>query len=200
MMPCRAGWKMPMRCCAAVSVSTARRSMCGRARCSTCAPPSRAWAEALHGFAWLPPLAVAGGEAARTLATNLISQWLKRNARYSEPAWSPHVMARRLMHIFCHGRLVIANSDMLWRSQAVRRPARAVAHAGAHRRRSAGWPAAPGSRGGAGAVRRLPGRLPSAAGRRAWRGSKIEIARQILPDGGHINRSPEDRCCMPIAI
>ena len=60
---------------------------------------------------------LAGGEAARKLATNLISQWIKRHARYSEPAWSPHVMARRLMHIFSHGRLVIANSDMLWRSR-----------------------------------------------------------------------------------
>src|SRR5689334_1970961 len=54
-----------------------------------CRPPSRAWAEALHSFQWLPPLAAAGGEAARTLATNLISQWLKRNARYGEPAWLP---------------------------------------------------------------------------------------------------------------
>ncbi|MGD0867211.1 MAG: hypothetical protein ABSA49_16840, partial [Rhizomicrobium sp.] len=51
--------------------------------------PSRAWAEALQGFAWLPPLAAAGGDAARTLATNLITLWVKRNARYSEPAWLP---------------------------------------------------------------------------------------------------------------
>src|SRR5580692_10240082 len=34
--------------------------------------PSPAWAEALHGFAWLPPLSAAGGDPARTLATNLI--------------------------------------------------------------------------------------------------------------------------------
>src|SRR5215469_11019954 len=80
-------------------------------------PPSREWAEALHGFAWLPPLSAAGGEAARTLATNLISQWLKRNAKYSEPASSAHVVARRLIHIFAHGRLVLSNSDMLWRSK-----------------------------------------------------------------------------------
>ena len=58
-------------------------------------------------FAWLPPLALAGGEAARTLATNLIAQWVKRYARYSEPVWLPHIMARRLMHIFSHGRLVV---------------------------------------------------------------------------------------------
>jgi uncharacterized heparinase superfamily protein len=39
-------------------------------------PPSRAWAEELHGFSWLAPLAAAGGEAARALATNLIAQWV----------------------------------------------------------------------------------------------------------------------------
>ena len=69
-------------------------------RSSTSRRPVAAWAEALHGFAWLPPLSAAGGEPARALATNLIAQWIKRHGRYSEPAWSPHVMARRLVHIF----------------------------------------------------------------------------------------------------
>ncbi len=48
-------------------------------------PPSAEWAKALHSFSWLPPLALAGGEPARMLATNLITQWLKRHAKYSEP-------------------------------------------------------------------------------------------------------------------
>ena len=57
------------------------------------AAPSQRWAEGLHGFAWLPPLSAAGGDAARTLATNLISQWIKRNGRYAEPASLAHVLA-----------------------------------------------------------------------------------------------------------
>ncbi|MGZ5932531.1 MAG: hypothetical protein ACXWLW_10250, partial [Rhizomicrobium sp.] len=80
-------------------------------------PPSIAWAEALHSFAWLPPLALAGGDPAKILATNLITQWLKRFSRYSEPAWLPEVTARRLVHLFAHGRMVIANSELLWRSK-----------------------------------------------------------------------------------
>ena len=51
-------------------------------------PPSRAWAEALHSFAWLPPLALAGGEAARQLATALIAQWVQRH-RFSTTNFSP---------------------------------------------------------------------------------------------------------------
>ena len=51
------------------------------------------------------------------LATNLIAQWIKRNARYDAGLRRRDVMARRLIHIFAHGRLVLANSDMMWRSK-----------------------------------------------------------------------------------
>src|SRR6478736_2017165 len=80
-------------------------------------PPSAAWAESLHAFAWLPPLAIAGGDAARVLATSLISQWLKRYGRYSEPAWRADVLGRRLMNLFAYGQFVLPNSDVLWRSK-----------------------------------------------------------------------------------
>ncbi len=153
--------------------------------------PSDEWARALHGFAWLPPLALAGGDASRTLATNLISQWLKRNARYSEPAWSPEVIARRLIHIFAHGRLVIANSDLLWRSKvfvSLREQSRMLA-------RIAG--AAPDGmpRLEAAAAFALSGACLGDSQRRLEEGLKClesEITRQILPDGGHISRSPEN--------
>ncbi len=90
---CRAGWKMPTRCCGAVSASTARRwTLPQGVSVFDLPPPSEAWAEELHGFSWLASLAMAGGEAARTLATNLIAQWVKRHGHYCEPHWSPHVM------------------------------------------------------------------------------------------------------------
>lgn len=79
--------------------------------------PSRAWEEMLHGFAWLPPLGSAGGDAARRLAANLMTQWVKRYTRYTEPAWLPELIARRLVYLFAHGRFVLTNSDMLWRSK-----------------------------------------------------------------------------------
>jgi len=154
------------------------------------AAPSREWAEALHSFAWLPPLSAAGGEAARTLATNLISQWLKRNARYSEPAWLPHVMARRLVHIFAHGRFVLTNSDMLWRSKVfvtLHEQSRMLA-------RTAGEAPDGLPRLEAAAALALSGACLSDSPRRLEAGLArldAEIARQILPDGGHVSRSPE---------
>ncbi len=153
-------------------------------------PPSRNWAEGLHGFAWLPPLSAAGGEAARMLATNLISQWLKRYSRYCEPAWSPHVVARRLIHIFCHGRFVVTNSDMLWRSKVfvtLREQARMLA-------RNAGEAPEGLPRLEAAAALALSGACLDDSPHRLEAGLarlEGEIARQILPDGGHISRSPE---------
>jgi len=153
--------------------------------------PSVEWARALHGFTWLPPLALAGGDPARTLATNLISQWLKRNARYSEPAWSPEVIARRLIHIFAHGRLVIANSDLLWRSKvfvSLREQSRMLA-------RIAGEAPDGMPRFEAAAAFALSGACLGDSQRRLEEGLKClegEVARQILPDGGHISRSPEN--------
>ncbi|HWA90868.1 MAG TPA: heparinase II/III family protein [Rhizomicrobium sp.] len=153
-------------------------------------PPSREWAEALHGFAWLPPLSAAGGDPARTLATNLITQWMKRNARYAEPASEAHVLARRLIAIFAHGRLVLTNSDMLWRSKvfvSLREQSRLLA-------RIAGEAPDGLPRLEAAAAVALSGaclgdtkRLDAGVAR-----LEAEIARQVLPDGGFVTRSPED--------
>ena len=152
--------------------------------------PSDAWLRALHGFDWLPPLSAAGGDAARTLATNLITQWLKRNARYSEPAWESGVTGRRLIHLFAHGRFVLANSDVLWRSKlfvALREQARMLA-------RTAGEAPAGLPRLQAAAAHALSGACLDDSPKRLQSGLErleAEIAAQILPDGGHASRSPE---------
>jgi uncharacterized heparinase superfamily protein len=153
--------------------------------------PSADWGEALHGFAWFPPLAAAGGEAARTLATNLVTQWLKRNAKYTEPAWLPHVIARRLVAFFAHGRFVVTNSEMLWRSKvfvSLREQARMLA-------RNAGEAPDGLPRLEAAAALALSGICLEDSPKRLQAGLarlEHELARQILPDGGYISRSPEE--------
>jgi uncharacterized heparinase superfamily protein len=152
--------------------------------------PSAEWLEALHGFAWMPPLSAAGGEPARTLATNLVTQWLKRNGKYTEPAWLPHVMGRRLSTIFAHGRFVVSNSEMLWRSKvfvSLREQSRMLA-------RVAGEAPEGIPRLEAAAALALSGTCLSDSPKRLHAGLtrlEAELARQILPDGGHISRSPE---------
>ena len=154
-------------------------------------PPSQAWLEALHDFSWLASLAGAGGDGSRVLATNLIAQWIKRHGRYDEPAWSAHVMGRRLINIFSHERLVIVNSEPTWRSRlfvSLREQARMLermaeeAPDGLPRLEAAAALALSGI-----CMDDCPARLESGLGR-----LEVEIERQILPDGGHIDRSPED--------
>jgi uncharacterized heparinase superfamily protein len=153
-------------------------------------PPTAAWHEALHSFNWLPALSTAGGEPSRKLATNLIGQWVKRHTRYSEPVWSPHIMARRMAHIFSHGRLVIVNSEMMWRSKlfvSLREQSRMLERISAEA--PDGLP-----RLEAAAVLALSGLCLDDSPKRLEEGLKrldTEIERQILPDGGHVSRSPE---------
>jgi uncharacterized heparinase superfamily protein len=152
--------------------------------------PSQAWLESLHGFVWLPPLAMAGGEAARILASNLVLQWIKRNQRYSEPAWSPHVMGRRLFHIFAHGRILLVNSDPQFRAKffvSLREQSRMLMRI---------WPEAPEgmARLEAAAALALSGACLDDSRRRLEEGLDAlgsELARQIYGDGGHASRSPE---------
>ena len=154
-------------------------------------PPSQAWLEELHGFCWLASLAAAGGEAARTLATNLIAQWVKRYGHYCEPQWLPHVLARRLLHIFSHGRLVVLNSDIMWRSKlfvSLREQARML-------ERIAGEAPDGLPRLEAACALALSGLCLDDNSKRLRAGLmrlEGELARQILPDGGHVSRSPED--------
>ena len=153
-------------------------------------PPSQDWSDALHSFAWLPPLALAGGVAARILATNLIAQWVKRHGKYSEPVWSPHIMARRLIHLFSHGKLVMVNPDMIWRSRlfvSLREQARLLERISDEA--IDGMP-----RLEAAAALALSGICLDDTSRRLESGLKRleeECNRQILPDGGHVSRSPE---------
>lgn len=153
-------------------------------------PPTPSWHMALHSFQWLPALSNAGGDNARRLATNLIGQWVKRYSGYSEPVWLPHIMARRLASIFSHGRLVVLNSDMMWRSRlfvSLREQSKLLERIS--REAPDGVP-----RFEAAAVLALSGVcLDDSIKRRetGLRRLEEEVGRQILPDGGHVSRSPE---------
>jgi uncharacterized heparinase superfamily protein len=152
-------------------------------------PPSPEWAIALRSFAWLPPLAFAGGDAAHLLAKNLIAQWLRRNPHYSEPDWLPHITARRLLNIFAHGRTAFEGDAALRKKlfASIREQARILART-AHE--------APDGilRFEAVAVAALAALcLPDKPKQmdQTIASLEAELARQIFADGGHISRSPE---------
>jgi uncharacterized heparinase superfamily protein len=110
--------------------------------------------------------------------------------RYDKPAWRPEIIATRLLNIFCHGRFFLANSDLLWRSKffvSLRNQTRVL-------RRTVEWAPDGVPRMEAAAALALAGLCLSDA-RSATLGLKCvaaEVERQVLPDGGHISRSPEN--------
>ncbi|HEV2651953.1 MAG TPA: heparinase II/III family protein [Rhizomicrobium sp.] len=148
------------------------------------------WQEALHAFEWLPPLSAAGGDPARRIATELIGKWVRKFTRYGQPEWSPEVMAKRLIHLFAHGRMVIINSDLMWRSKlfvSLREQSRMLARIA--REAPDGLPRLETA-----AAVVLSGICLENTDHRIESGLAMleeEVAIQILPDGGHVSRSPE---------
>ena len=151
--------------------------------------PSETWARELHGFAWLRHL-----DAARTLdneamARRVVGVWIRRAGKWPTLAWTPEVVARRMISWLSHAGLILEGAD--------RRPYAAFMlsledHA---TYLSASWRNAPEG----------PARLVSLVGL-AQAGLCIagheerltqaeahlieELERQVLPDGGHASRNP----------
>jgi len=72
--------------------------------------PSRAFAEALHRFDWLPHLIAAGPEGAAE-ALRLVLEWRRVFGRWNSFAWAPEVMARRVYNLACAGPLLAARAS-----------------------------------------------------------------------------------------
>lgn len=148
------------------------------------ASPSRAFAEALHRFDWLPHLIAAAPEGAAE-ALRLVLEWRRVFGRWNAFAWDREIMARRVYNLACAGPLLAARAseaetaklaadlarqarDLLGPGDPTTAADRAVAAsvAGAVLRGS------PGRRLLAGALKRLSRALD----------------RTVAPDGGHASR------------
>lgn len=154
-------------------------------------PPSVQWLENLHSFAWLRHLEAIGGEQVQEHARQLIAHWMRVHGQnWSDVAWRPHVIARRLMTWACFGRFVLSNADILFRSRVLWTMARQARHLAATATRA--QPGLPRLTAVIGLVHSAV-TLPDAE-QRLTKGLHLlseELTRQILADGGHISRNPE---------
>lgn len=144
-------------------------------------------AAALHSFSWLGDLRALGSKAAQLRARHLVDDWIENNSRWSSPAWAPAVLGRRL------GAWLTA-ADFLLTSANEPFPPRFYGSAAAqarHLRRVAG-----GTSGTADAFAAGKGLLLAALCLGIGRSETAlkflcrEAERQILPDGGHVQRCP----------
>jgi uncharacterized heparinase superfamily protein len=148
---------------------------------------SPTWRAAVHAFSWLRDLRALGTDGARLRARDLAADWLAYGA--NEPiAASPDVVGARLSAWLGHWDFLAATAEDSFRRSIMVRLAQDT------RVLLAGLPGDAGHRG---SLVALKGGLAAAVAlgeeaaiSRCLRLLPAEIDRQILPDGGHVERSP----------
>jgi uncharacterized heparinase superfamily protein len=152
-------------------------------------PPSEDWAIALLGFGWLRHLRAADSAITRANARALVDEWITSHSTMDPIAWRPDVLARRIVSWLSQATLLLDDSDVRFYRRFIRSLTR---HVRQLRRTAADAPDG---------VPRLQamialtyaGLCMAGQARHSKAATKRladELARQILPDGGHISRNP----------
>ena len=150
---------------------------------------SPGWLAMLHGFEWMRDLRAVGGDTARRRARALVSSWLNHNAAWNAESWAPEVLGARIASWIGLHDFYCASADDEFRARVFASLARQTRHL---------TRVAPGKLQGAALITALRGIvyggfcLPNyeKAGMEALRLLDRELPRQILPDGGHVERNP----------
>ena len=155
------------------------------------APPSAAWARALHGFGWLRHLRAADSAQAREGGRQLVADALGPRRREIERGIGreTRVVARRVISFLCQSPLVLNGADRAFYGVFLRAIGRGVAVLEAdvatardpHDRLVAAIALSYAALCCSGFENRL---------RRATRLLSDELGAQILADGGHVSRNP----------
>ena len=151
------------------------------------------WMADLHGFEWLRDLKAHGGEAAQRLARALITDWMDTCGQWKPVVWRADVLGQRLAALLTHAPFLVADSNddfakIFYQSLAkqTRHLARVVDQDVTGARRIMAI------RGLIYATLCLSSAPPNLAP--VLKLLDRELNSQILPDGGHFERSPEQQC------
>ena len=155
------------------------------------APPgaSAAWLSDLHGFGWLRDLRATGGDAARRRARELVGAWLEAHPTWSMPAWAPQACGQRLANWLGCFEFFAASAEIEFRHRLLI----SIAQQAQHLSR-----ALPAGLGGSDLIAASKGLIYAGvalSGGDAWRARGLELLtrelpRQVLADGGHVERNP----------
>jgi len=155
---------------------------------------SEAWQRQMASFVWLDSLRALGGPAARQFARQVILAWFTDTAAYDSLTWSPDLLSARLRRCLVNSAFLETNSDALFRAHLLRSLNRQAEHLSR---------VLPGGLNGAALLKAcialmlagalLPAQGSKAGGKWLRKGGALldrELHAQILPDGGHVERSP----------
>lgn len=150
------------------------------------------WMAELHGFEWLRDLRSVGGDRARRMAREMVVYWLRHNEKPQPglPGWNPEATGVRIASWISFHDFFCASADdefrHAWFASLVKQ-SRYLARV------------LPGNLYGIPLMRALKGLAYSGLAlddgedrlEQAFRMILREIKMQILPDGGHVSRSPQ---------
>ncbi len=150
---------------------------------------SRDWVAALQEFAWLRDLRAAGGDGSRRVARDLVAAWIDANTAWTPAAWGPVVTGQRLANWLGQYEFFAASADLAFRQLLLASATRQARHLSR---------VLPAGLAGADLIFAVKGLIYAGAclpGGQPWlvRGLALlaqELPRQILADGGHVERSP----------
>ena len=153
------------------------------------------WREGVDRFDWLNDLRAAGAPGAQAQAVDLTRRWIAENRRYHDLAWRSDVLAARLRNLLLNGFYLTAGTgtgdvDPGFRAALMTSLYRQAVHLGR---------ALPDGLYGAELLKAivalmLAGLMLPKGERLLVQGRRMfsrELARQMLPDGGHVERSPQ---------
>jgi uncharacterized heparinase superfamily protein len=153
-------------------------------------PPSEEWFDQLQGFGWLRHLRAAESNITRANARALVDEWIMLQSAFDTvDGWRPDLVARRIISWLSQAPLVLHDADMRFYRRFLRNLTRQVRYLRRTYR---------ATRDG---VPRLQAITALTYGALCMQGQarmlksvtrmlSDELARQILPDGGHVSRNP----------
>lgn len=147
------------------------------------------WLRELHSFGWLRDLRAADSQIARQNARALVEDWIRYCGRWHPQGWEAPVVTRRIISWLAHSPFILQDGNHDFYRAFVKSLARQVQYLRQTINETEDG------------VERLHAALAIASAcismagqgrfaRQSIRRLDQELARQILPDGGHISRNP----------
>ncbi|WP_119301486.1 heparinase II/III family protein [Dongia deserti] len=150
---------------------------------------TEAWQRQMANFVWLDTLRAFGGVQARQFARHAVLAWFTDTAAYDSLTWSSDVLAARLRRCLLNSVFLETNTDALFRAHLLRSLNRQAEHLSR---------ALPDGLNGSDLLKACIALMLAGAllpqGEKWLRKASLlldrELHAQILPDGGHVERSP----------
>jgi uncharacterized heparinase superfamily protein len=151
---------------------------------------SAAWREGVNRFDWLNDLRAAGAPGAHEAAVELTRRWIAENPRYDEAVWRGDILAVRLRNLLLNGPYLVNGAEPAFVALLMGSLYRQAAHLG--RALTDGLYGAALLKAAIAVM--LAGLMLPKGERLLLRARRLftrEVSRQMLADGGHVERSPQ---------